>query len=113
MGDDPTVLSMINDNLNSINTNIDEIKRDMKSGAVTMGKHDVRLGHIEDDVKSLKKGQKKIKESVYNHANDKKVHYNQGYKETFKQRAWRKKGEIGITSLILGIITLIIQHYGG
>jgi len=110
---DPTVLGMINKNLEGISADVKEIRKDLKDGAVTMGKHDIRLGNIENDVKDLKKGQKKIKESVYNHANDKKSHYNQGYKETFTQRTWRRKDLIALLTTVFAIITFLINHFGG
>lgn len=106
-------IDMVYDLVKETRNDVSDIKKDMKTGAVTMGRHDLRLGHIEDDVKSLKTGQKKIKETVFNHANDKKVHYNQGFKETFPQRVWRKRGEIGLTTSLLGIITIIVNHYFG
>ncbi len=111
MDGDPTVLGMINKNLNVISKDVKEIKEDMKSGAVTMGKHDVRLGHIESDVKELKNGQKKIKESMWKHVNSKIVHYNQGYTETFTQRTWRRKDLIALLTGIFALITLVINHY--
>ena len=107
---DPTVLGMINDNLNEIKVDVKEIKKDMKSGAVKMENHNVRLGNIEGDVKDLKTGQKKIKESMYDHANDKKEHYNQGHKETFTQRTWRRKDLIALTTAITAIIGIIMKY---
>ena len=110
---DPTVLGMINDNLNDISTDVKEIKKDMKAGAVKMENHDVRLGNVEHDVKDLSNGQKKIKETVWGHANDKKVHYNQGYEETFGQRTWRRKDLIALMTGIFALITVMVNHYFG
>lgn len=109
MDGDPTVLGMINKNLDDISKDVKEIKKDMKAGAVMMENHSGRISHIEEDVKELSSGQKKIKETVYNHATDKNLHYNQGYEETFTEKAWRKKGEI-IFSAILGSITGLIAY---
>ena len=107
-------IDMVYDLVKETREDVSEIKKDMKDGAVKMENHTVRLGHIEDDVKCLKKGQKKIKESVFNHADDKKVHYNQGYKETFSQRTWRRKDLIALMTGIFTLITLLINNfYGG
>jgi len=112
MTGEPTVLGMINKNLDTISGDIKEIKDDMKNGAVKMENHSVRLENIETDVKDLKNGQKKIKEKVFDHATDKKVHYNQGYKETFSQRTWRRKDLIALMTAIATTIGFILK-YGG
>lgn len=108
---EPTVLGMINDNLKDISIDVKEIKKDLKDGAVTMENHNVRLGNIEHDVTDLKDGQKKIKETFWNHSNNKKKHYNQGYKETFPQKAWRKKGELTLLTMILTVVSWLINNY--
>lgn len=109
MADDPTVLGMINRKLEDISCDVKDIKKEMKEGAVRMENHSVRLKEMECDVKDLKDGQKKIKEAVYNHAGDKKMHYNQGYHETFSEKIWRKKAEI-IVSAVLGGITGLFAY---
>ena len=110
MSDDPTVLGMINGNLNEIKSDIKVIKTDMKSGAIQMENHNVRLGNIEGDVKDLKNGQKKIKESLWKHVNAKKEHYNQGHKETFTQRTWRRKDLIALMTGIAAIVGFIMNY---
>jgi len=113
MSSDPTVLGMINDKLTGISTDVKEIKKDMRTGAVKMENHRVRLENIETDVTEIKEGQKKIKETFWKHTLDKKKHYNQGFEETFTQRAWRKKGEIGLITAVLSIISWVISNYFG
>ena len=110
---DPSVLGMINDNLKTISTDVKEMRKELKHGAVKMENHSGRLSHVEKDVKELSNGQKKIKKELFNHKNNRKEHYNQGFKETIPQRMWRKKGEIGIITSVLGLITLIVNHFFG
>lgn len=95
---EPTVLSMINTNLGDISTDVKEIKRDMKSGAVKMENHEVRLGTVEK------------------HIDDPKIHYNPYYSESIPQKLWRKKPEIaaggGLGTVIVGIIIALLSRYG-
>ena len=114
MTGDPTVLGMINDNLKEIKDEQKKITSCMTGMKVDVATTKVKVDNLETDVKDLKTGQKKIKKEMFNHAIDKKVHYNQGYKETFPQRVYRKKGELGLIGTAVTIITLIINHfYGG
>jgi len=110
---DPTVLGMINANLENISFDLNEIKKELKNGAVRMENHNVRLKNIECDVRDLTNGQKKIKKELYNHVNNREDHYNQGYKETIPQRMWRKKVEITIITSVLGILTILVNHFFG
>jgi len=113
MSDDPTVLGMINDNVKEIKADVKEIKKDMKEGAIKMENHSVRLGNIESDVINLKDGQKKIKETIWEHIRNKKTHYNQGYTETFGQRTWRRKDLIALLTGMFALISLVVNHYFG
>jgi len=110
---EPTVLGLINNNLTNLNRKVDGLVTSVGNVDVKQENHDVRLGHIEHDIDCLKDGQKKIKDVVYNHANDKKVHYNQGYKETLPQKLKRKSPELTISGTITTIIILLINHYFG
>lgn len=110
---DPTVLGMINEKLGDISDDVKVIKKDLKSGAVTMENHAVRLESIEHEVSEIKTGQKKIKESLWNHINSKKVHYNQGFKETIPQKVARKKAEITIITIITTVIGWFVNNYFG
>ena len=113
MSDDPTVLGMINNNLTSLNKKVDGLVLSVGAVDVKQENHAVRLGHIENDIDCLKTGQKKIKDSMWGHANDKKVHYNQGFKETIPQKLKRKSPELTISGTITTIIILLINHYFG
>lgn len=110
---EPTVLSMINDNLNTIAEDQKDIKTSVQRIDKAQAVDSQRLDYLEGDVKDLTTGQKKIKKAMFNHSIDKKVHYNQGYKETFPQRAWRKKGEIGLLTAILTVVSWLINNYFG
>ena len=113
MTGEPTVLGMINSKLNDISCDLKDIKKDLKDGAVRMENHNGRLKNVENNINDLKNGQKKIKETVYNHANDKELHYNQGYKETFAQRTWRRKDLIATLTGIFALISWLINNYFG
>lgn len=103
---EPTVLGMINRNLNDISIDVKEIKADIKAGAVKMENHDVRLGNIEIC-------QKELKDDFQHHVTNKKKHYNQGYEDTVLKRLSRRKIEISIGTIIATVITILINHYGG
>ena len=113
MTGEPTVLGMINSKLNDISCDLKDIKGDLKDGAVRMENHNTRLCFIEEDVKDLKTGQKKIKEAVYKHSDDKKLHYNQGYEETFPQKLKRKSPELTVSGIVITIVSLILNYYFG
>jgi len=106
-------MDMIYDLVKETRTDVSEIKRDMKLGAIEMENHNVRLGHIETDIKDLKTGQKKIKTDLWNHINSKKKHYNQGYTESFSQRTWRRKDLIALLTTISTIIAITIKYTWG
>ena len=106
-------IDMVYDLVKETRNDVSEIKKDMKSGAVQMENHTVRLGNIEEDVKCLKTGQKKIKESLWNHVNDKKKHYNQGFSETIPQKVARKKTEITIITILTTMIGWLVNNYFG
>lgn len=108
---DPTMLGMINENVKEIKSDVKEMRKELKEGAVKMENHSGRLKHIEKNIKELSNGQKKIKETIWNHSNNKKTHYNQGFKETFPQRTWRRKDLIALMTGIFTTITLIINHF--
>lgn len=110
---DPTPLGMINDSLMSIANDQKKIVSSVAAIDKTQAVDSKRLDHIEGDVKYLKAGQKKIKESLWSHVNSKKVHYNQGYTETFSQRTWRRKDLIALLTGIFTAISWIILQYGG
>ena len=103
---EPTVLGMINNNLNCISADVKEIKDDMKKGAVKMENLDVRLGHVECD-------QEELKGNFTEHIKNKKKHYNQGYEDTLKDRLGRRKAEITIGSIIATAVTFLANHYIG
>lgn len=110
----PTVLSMINNNLNSINTNIDEIKTELKDGAVKMENHEQR---IRQNSKKAKAAIRKIEK----HEDKKEVHWNDAIaNESFPQRLRRKApvytvvggGSAGCLYLLFEIIKWALNNLG-
>lgn len=99
---DPTVLGMIHSKLGDISTDVKEIKNDMKEGAVKMENHEQRLLNVE--------GKTKLNEKItIEHIKNKKKHYNPYYSETFRQRTWRRKGDIGVaTGGSLTVLTVVL-----
>ncbi|MHA1662536.1 MAG: hypothetical protein ACTSVR_04700 [Candidatus Thorarchaeota archaeon] len=106
-------IGMVYDLVKETRNAVSEIKDDLKNGAVKMENHNVRLGHIEADVKDLKTGQKKIKTDLWEHINSKKKHYNQGYTETIPQKVARKKVEITIITILTTLIGWLVNNYFG
>ncbi len=99
---DPTVLGMINEKLGDISEDVKDIKKDMKNGAVKMENHEQRLINVE--------GKTMLNEKVtIEHIKNKEKHYKPYYSETFRQRTWRKKGDIGVaTGGSLTVITAVL-----
>ena len=105
---------MIYDLVKETRDDVKGIQKDLKEGAVTMENHTVRLKGIEGKVECLEDGQKKIKGALFEHVSDKKKHYNQGYSETFVEKAWRRKDVIALaTAIATGIGWLINNYFGG
>jgi len=105
---EPTVLGMINESLTEIKGDVKEIKSDMKNGAVRMENHEQRIKQVEQKAT--------LNENItVEHIKNKQKHYNPHYSESFGQKVWRKKGEIGVSigggvglfSLIIALIELI------
>ena len=106
MSDDPTVLGMINDNLNSISSDVKEIKKEMKTGAVLMENHEGRIGQLEKD-RSI------VRKTFVKHINNKKKHYNQGYKEGPVDKVLRKKYEYLALLIATAIIGFVADYLVG
>lgn len=107
MNGDPTVLGMINKNLDDIKTSVDDIKEDLKNGAVKFENHEQRLLNVE--------GKTKLNEKItIEHIKNKEKHYNPHYSESFKQRMWRKRGEIGVAAgggaSIVGLVVAVAKY---
>jgi len=101
MGGEPTVLGMINTNLEGISKDVKDIKTDLKNGAVKMENHE---GRIKANASGLKATQK----MSIKHIENKEKHYNPYHSESFGQKIIRKKGEISVASVGGGLIGLII-----
>jgi len=92
---DPTPLELIVKQLDRIEEKQDETNKCLTNIKVRQ----------EGNYNRSKKNEKAIEE----HLKNKDLHYNQGYNETFTERAWRKKGEITV-SAILGSITGLLAY---
>jgi len=101
MSGEPTVLGMINEKLGDISEDVKDIKEDLKNGAIKMENHEQRILTVE--------GKTKLNEKItVEHIRNKEKHYNPHYSESFRQRVWRKKGEIGVaTGGSVGIVSLV------
>ena len=107
MSDEPSVLGMINKNLDTISGDVKDIKQEMKNGAVKMENHEGRLKNVEKDTKELKG-------NFRTHVTNKEKHYNPHYSESFGQKVRRKKGEIGVASAgggLIGLLIFLIEKY--
>lgn len=103
---DPTVLGMINDNLNDIKAEQKKVTSCMTSMKVNIATNTVKLEQLDD-------GQKELKKNFQHHINNKKKHYNQGYQDTMRNRLGRRKVEISIGTIIATVITLLANHFMG
>ncbi|RLI54291.1 MAG: hypothetical protein DRP09_13515 [Candidatus Thorarchaeota archaeon] len=112
-GGNPTVLGLINQHLESISTDVKEIRTELRNGAVTMKAHELRLNSIENNQKRIEEDQKKIKKDLFDHIGEKKKHYNQGYKETIPQRLMRKKTELTIITILTTVLGWVVNYYFG
>lgn len=110
---EPTVLGMINKNLNDIKDNQGEANKSLTSIQVSLENHNVRMKNLEQSQRRIEAGQKKIKKDLYEHIGDKKKHHIQGYKETIPQKLVRKKLEISIITIITTVIGWLVNNYFG
>lgn len=108
MGGEPTVLGMINESLTEIKCDVKEIKDDLKNGAVKLENHEQRILNVE--------GKTTLNEKItVEHIRNKEKHYNPHYSETFRQRVWRKRGEIGVAtggSIGIGSLLFALLKFG-
>ena len=106
-------LDMIYDMVKATQSDVKTINNNVNKICVVQENHNIRMANIEQSQKRLEEGQKKIKKDLYKHIDDKKKHYNQGYKETIPQKIARKKTEVSVITIITTIIVWIVNYYFG
>jgi hypothetical protein len=108
---EPTVLSMINNNLTKLNEKVDGLVATSGKIEKKQENHDVRLNMVEQKMTELDNGQKKIKKDLYKHINSNNVSEAMGDGRTLRQKAWENKEKITISGFLISVALWLINNY--
>lgn len=117
MSDDPTVLGMIYNKLESIDKKVETVCDMQTELRLSDAEMKARLGAIELMNVATQEEVHQLRDRIDTHQRETALHYNPYYDETLGKKLWRKKPEIaaggGLGALIASIILLLLQNYNG